>query len=513
MEFQLSPLAFAYLFVGILDLIVAGEAWRRHSAEGSIILTLIMLAAGEWAFAIMLEVMSVGIPAKIFWSKVAYLGTVSCPPLVFMFALVSTHKERWFTRRNMILLWMIPVATFLLAATNEWHGQIWSSFTPSPDPNSNLIIYGHDGIFFWVHCIYAYFLAVAANVLFIWGAVHFQHIYRRQMVALAFSVSIIWIVNVAYNFKLIPIPGLDLTPIAFSIAGFMLIFSFYRLRLFDIVPVAHQKLIESMRDGLIVLDDQDRIVEVNPSAEEIFECSADQVIGLSLTAIFRENHIDLENIEELDQISRQRGEILRTYSVNSSSLINRKNIHSGWMLIFHDITEQKQAEEALHKLAITDSLTGCFNRRHFFNLSRREFARSRRYKRPLSLIMTDIDGFKDINDRYGHLVGDQVLVAFAEHCQGLLREIDIFARYGGDEFVILFPATDSMNVQHVAERMRKKIEGADIETSAGTLSIIMGIASITAEEGLTLDIMFERADQALYESKEGGRNQVTIWQG
>jgi diguanylate cyclase (GGDEF)-like protein/PAS domain S-box-containing protein len=165
----------------------------------------------------------------------------------------------------------------------------------------------------------------------------------------------------------------------------------------------------------------------------------------------------------------------------------------------------------VHQLAITDALTGIFNRRHLFELASREFERARRFSRPLTLVMCDIDHFKLVNDTYGHLIGDQVLHMVAERFRRNLREVDLLGRYGGEEFVALLTEVDCERGQDVGERLRAAIEAPAfrVEDQDVFVSISVGVADIT--DCPNLEILLDRADQALYEAKQAGRNRVGIW--
>ncbi len=170
--------------------------------------------------------------------------------------------------------------------------------------------------------------------------------------------------------------------------------------------------------------------------------------------------------------------------------------------------------EEVQKLAITDPLTGLFNRRHFFELSHRDYERALRYKRPLSVIMLDIDHFKQVNDTYGHAAGDVVLQSVAERLSTSLRNTDIIGRYGGEEFVILMPETSGTNANLVAERLRLITEHTPTPTTAGPVMICisLGVASFDYATPSSFDELLLQADKALYAAKGAGRNQVKTWQ-
>ncbi|HEX5809342.1 MAG TPA: diguanylate cyclase [Anaerolineales bacterium] len=167
-------------------------------------------------------------------------------------------------------------------------------------------------------------------------------------------------------------------------------------------------------------------------------------------------------------------------------------------------------QETRH-LAALDPLTGQLNRRTFFELGQRELDRYLRFGRPLSWIMFDVDLFKQINDSYGHSAGDQVLTTIAERCCDVIRHVDIFGRFGGDEFVILLPETDHSMAREIADRIRLSISEEPVTTDAGpvSVSISIGITEATRETA-DLGLLLNKVDQALYKSKRAGRNSITV---
>jgi diguanylate cyclase (GGDEF)-like protein len=165
----------------------------------------------------------------------------------------------------------------------------------------------------------------------------------------------------------------------------------------------------------------------------------------------------------------------------------------------------------LQRLAVTDSLTGCYNRRGLFELGEREVERARRYERPLSLIMMDIDHFKRINDRFGHAAGDLALQALVQRIRGHVREIDLVGRYGGEEFVVLLPESDLPRAAQIAERLRQAIGESSIPTPQGAIDITVSIGVAQADAATkNLEALIGRADRALYAAKQRGRNCVSV---
>lgn len=173
--------------------------------------------------------------------------------------------------------------------------------------------------------------------------------------------------------------------------------------------------------------------------------------------------------------------------------------------------EAEHARRVAERLAVTDPLTRAFNRRHFFEVGERTLAQAHGQREALSVLLLDIDNFKAVNDRHGHAVGDRVLTQVAQACTDEMREHDLLARFGGEEFAVLLPATGLVEAASVAERLRLAVEllavtGADDAAVRPTVSI--GVATSRLGHAPTLDALLATADQAMYAAKRGGRNRV-----
>ena len=179
---------------------------------------------------------------------------------------------------------------------------------------------------------------------------------------------------------------------------------------------------------------------------------------------------------------------------------------------FGGASERARLFREVHHLAVTDPLTGLYNRRFFLETALKEMERSRRYQRPISIAMLDIDFFKLINDTYGHLAGDLALIEVARICQEAIRKIDLVGRFGGEEIVILLPETSPEQALNAIERLRQQVEKLEVVTPRGTVRITTsaGVASLGATEDLAFFEFLDRADQALYRAKSEGRNRVCV---
>jgi diguanylate cyclase (GGDEF)-like protein/PAS domain S-box-containing protein len=183
----------------------------------------------------------------------------------------------------------------------------------------------------------------------------------------------------------------------------------------------------------------------------------------------------------------------------------------GLVLLQEDITEHKNYQATLERLATTDHLTGLLNRRAFLDATEREIRRAHRYGQPLALIMLDVDHFKRINDGHGHPAGDEVLRRIAATCRGMLRDGDLMGRLGGEEFAITLVQPPLQVATAVAERLRKAVSELDIEFGGERLAVTISLGIAEVGEGIvSLDHLISKADACLYTAKREGRNRACV---
>lgn len=190
------------------------------------------------------------------------------------------------------------------------------------------------------------------------------------------------------------------------------------------------------------------------------------------------------------------------------------NIFAGCVVLFilllQWLPNAARERTTLGKLATVDGMTGLLNRQRFLELAEMEFERSQRYGRPLSMLMIDIDLFKLVNDQHGHDIGDKVILDIAKLCRSISREIDLVARLGGEEFVILLPETSLLNAAALAERLRMAAQENRVSLPAADLAVTVSIGVAQCLPAIELAEMMKHADMALYAAKRAGRNRVCM---
>jgi len=261
-------------------------------------------------------------------------------------------------------------------------------------------------------------------------------------------------------------------------------------------------LILSAHDGMIVTDRNGKIVLANPSAAEILRKSAKAIFNEGFIHLFDDSEVMRRAIEEEGYIEVINND--RVLQILASTIRNQDQITIGSAALIRDVTTEKAMQAELQHLAISDGLTGLFNRRYLDTTLDSELKRCQRYGHEMSIIMFDVDHFKRFNDEHGHEQGDRVLQNISATVKGLVRNLDIPCRYGGEEFLIILPETSIKFVQEIAERLRKAVEQMDQDGLRVTISI--GVASFPHSMVGNPKQFIEAADKALYEAKNAGRN-------
>ncbi|BCS90088.1 diguanylate cyclase [Pseudodesulfovibrio sediminis] len=276
----------------------------------------------------------------------------------------------------------------------------------------------------------------------------------------------------------------------------------------------HRAFFEENKAVMLLHDPLDSSIQfVNPAACNYYGYSERELTSMTIYDL--NNMSDEEIFEELKNSTAER----RNYFNHTHTLKNgtkrhvevytgpislgKRHLHYS---IIHDVTEKRRLEGKLERMATRDQLTGAFNRHAFFLRAKEEIIRAQRFNHPMTVLMFDLDHFKAVNDTHGHAVGDEVLRVFAMRCRADLRQSDIFARLGGEEFAALLIETDESRGVEIAERIRAIAADKPIATESGELTITTSIGITALQDEDTVTTMLKRADKALYQAKTSGRN-------
>lgn len=281
---------------------------------------------------------------------------------------------------------------------------------------------------------------------------------------------------------------------------------------------SYEQILDHVGAYIYVKDTDCRYVYCNQLTLDYFGVSLEQLKGTSDSDYFTPEVADVLQHNDHKVLTLQRKvsddfvvedeNETNVYHEVKQPLYDKRGQLMGLIGISTVITEEYNLRAKLEHLANSDPLTGLYNRRSFNAFCDHEFARAMRYGESLSFMIIDIDFFKNVNDTFGHLVGDEVIKRVADICNEHARESDILARIGGEEFAIILPNTDIDSAYELAERLRKAQQQYD-QQQAPCITISIGISTLDSQDNTFID-MFKRADKALYSSKNIGRNSVNV---
>jgi len=522
----------------LLQAIVTLIAWSRRSQPGGKSLTAFMASITIWSAMATLQYSSATFEDNLFWVKMMYWGICPMPVFYMTFALEFSGKQHYITRKNIALLFIVPVIGFGLVWTNEWHHLIFKSYTLMADGHSYLYTHG-PGLLFLIAGYTYMMLAVGSYILLrsVWGM---PKVYRRQIYVLIAGIITPWIFNIWYLTGTGP-TVIDPTPMVSSLTGVFFLDALLQFQLLDIVPIARHAVIETMRDGVIVLDYKGRMVDINPAAFTILGPQEDLGIGKIVTdhiknlpdlaRMIKDHNPQTYQEMELPGLSDQYLEIRMVPVYRNQK--NKDEDFAGQIITLRDVTERKRFQDEiqhinqdlrnqlvvnedlrsrLEELAVRDSLTGLHNRRLLDDTIEREIIRAKRSQHEVSILMLDIDYFKRLNDTYGHKAGDAALIKLAQFLLTQARADDFVCRYGGEEFIIVMPRLNQEDALKRAEEICQSASTLEVpyEKLALQMTISIGVAQYPGH-GNTPEEVIRAADSALYEAKHNGRNQAYLY--
>ncbi|HCS23956.1 MAG TPA: sensor domain-containing diguanylate cyclase [Alphaproteobacteria bacterium] len=280
-------------------------------------------------------------------------------------------------------------------------------------------------------------------------------------------------------------------------------------------------------EAVVIIDRNSEIVFFNEGAERIFGYAANEITGQKLDTLLPERfhiqhdmmihefgHADVA-VKHAEDRHRQiygRRKSGEEFVASASIFDLSRGDQKFYGAVVRDISKNRKTEEELLRLAATDPLTGAFNRREFTAIAAREALRANRYHHPLSILMFDLDHFKRLNDTYGHGAGDKALQRFTMICTNALRNVDVFGRWGGEEFVALLPETDIQGATVIGERLRRLTADNLLTYNDHKINFTVSIGIAEFKDGETaIDGVLGRADSAVYDAKKAGRDRISVF--
>jgi signal transduction histidine kinase len=349
---EMYPYYIAYIIIllasSVIGFLLLIRIWGLRSVPGAYGLMLAVGCVTEWSLTYVMEISSINMAEKIIWGKLEYFGISYVTLGMFIFAMHYSGRGDWLTSTRTAVLAAIASVGFIAALTNEWHHQIWSGIQFTNGLPFGPLDLEHGTLFFFFTA-FLYVLIAATTVIFFQITTRGQNLYRSQSRIMLIGMSFPWLANLMYVTGWEPFSTLDLTPIALTLTITALSTSFLRYHFMDLRPIAHDSVFNAMKDGVVVLDYKERIVDINPVGTFIFQDTGD-LLGREIKSL-------LPNWNEW-QASHPRGEINQevsfilagdplTFRLRTTSVLDQRGKRNGRVLLISDITEQKRAHEQM----------------------------------------------------------------------------------------------------------------------------------------------------------------------
>jgi PAS domain S-box-containing protein len=351
------PLGAALLAGAAAYIAVAAYVWTNRQAAAARALTVLTLAAGAWTLGYALEVSAVTPELVELWGDLKYVGIVFVPPAMWAFALEYTGRRRRLRRRDVAALLVEPVVVLTVLAVPATHDLVRSVAVRTAD--GQLVV--HSGPLFWVHLVYSYALMLAATFVLVQGLLRVTDRHRVAAWSLIVAVLAPMVLNALYNLQVPGFELVDLTPIAFSVTGLVLVWGLFRFRLLDLIPVGRKKVVDRIPDAVIVLDAVGRVVDVNPAALALLNLPPRRVTGRAVlellpalgSLISAAGHGQVSGSCSVSTPGRSAVDL----SVTVSPLPDDRHAPTGHLLVLRDVTAQHDVERRLRDLVAERTAT------------------------------------------------------------------------------------------------------------------------------------------------------------
>ncbi|MGB7595665.1 MAG: histidine kinase N-terminal 7TM domain-containing protein [Erysipelotrichaceae bacterium] len=496
----------------------------KMKTPGVMTFGLLLIASAVYVGGYAMELMSSTLGEVDLWSKVQYIALPFIPAVWVVLSIEYCKVRKKFGRLFYFFLFLIPLITFIFRYTSDLQPWYYRNMELVSNGSFNVLVFDK-GPWYYVQIIYSILCVVFATANYLIFSKRVVALMRRQATIMAVA-SIMPVLALFLNIAQVAPYGIDVGPFALLFDYSLFMFGMYRYNMLSLVPIAREKVFDWIQDGVLVLDMELRVIDMNLSVKKIFPQLLNQRYGVMLNEIIPDHAELIKQIENWNQDTNISQNLLLEFNQDIPDDKNyfyqlkltklfEGTVQIGVTIIISDISSTKTLMDQLVNLARVDSMTGLMNRRYFFERVEYEVERANRKKSTFSFIFFDLDNFKLINDQYGHAAGDDMIVYVSEICRKQLRSIDLFTRFGGDEFIIYLPDCDRKNAVEVAERLRISIQNEPVEYAGQwvQLSASFGVEShdVTLQGDCSdVNVIFRAADEAMYVSKRNGKNSVSI---
>jgi len=473
----------------------------------------LILCVSIYLIGYLMMINSSNLEEMIFWNQIQYLGLPFISVLWLMVALIYTKSIYFIKSRVALLLFFVPVITFFMRLTNHWHHFFYTNLE-ARQIFGYYSLYTERGLWYYVnisHTIICLFLTI---IVYFLGYLKNQAGYTKSHFLVFFFASLFPLIGITLILFTFEERSIDYAALIMPISLLIIGYGILKYDFLEIRTLARDTVFENNLAGMVLLGPGQRIIDYNKAARKFFRALNIKLDNYPIEHILNEEP-ELLQVFKSDitwDIALTLDGEERFFEIDAVSLGDSHDGNIRMLKTIRDVTEERKIQETLKTLATTDSLSGLNNRAEFMNLAQREFVLAKKHNEELSLLMMDLDCFKNINDTYGHAAGDEVIREIGSLLMASFRKTDIVGRIGGEEFAVVLKNTSLNDGIKAAEKFRETVEGKKVIYRKQEISftVSIGVAAICSDvdDSNSIEDILIKADDALYKAKAMGRNCV-----
>lgn len=519
---------YAAALIAFATFLIVGAAYifsRRERLLGLKLLGVYALVNAVYSIAYANYLLSDSELHMIGFTRMMFFAVAFLMPVWYLLSVQQRFGSKSFSWRRAVLFAAVPVvavaALFLYprvpAADLPWWRTLFFSghdvATLAGDSWRGFVgIHYEKGVLYYV--LAGYSLLVAAFAAWnLFATIRRKEGIARKRAVFLFANALVAVLLGTLTFLSRETVLVDLSPLFADWIAFAAFLALFKYEMFDLIPAAYAEIFRKSDYPIVILDEGRHVVALNASAERSFGASAkENDLRLDLTVLHRDGGViarelaagrDAEVCVETD--GKQ-----RCFLASATALGRSRKKPTGYFVTYQDVTAHRDEMRRMEQMAAYDDLTKIYNRRYFFRKATEAFDGAVAAKENVRVIMFDLDGFKDINDIYGHQAGDSILAQLAKLVASLLRDTDVFARYGGEEFIIFQKGIDELTARATDRKICEAISGHAFLYQRRNIKVTgsFGVAGSKGPVNKPLERYIKEADDAMYVSKIAGKNQV-----
>ena len=471
------------------------------------------LCISVYLFGYLMIVNTDNLQEMMFWNQVQYLGLPFISVLWMMVALLYTKTIYSLKIKMVLLLFAVPSITFFMRLTNSWHHLFYKKWEVRQ-------FFGYQSLFmergFWyyVNISYTVLCLLFTVIIYFKGYLRNKSGYTKSHFFVFLFASLLPFIGILLVLFSFDKWSIDYSAIIMPFSMLIISYGILKYDFLEIRTLARETIFENNFAGMVVLGPGKRIIDYNKAAEKFFEAINISLNNYPIEHILAREPKLLEIFES--ESSRDFSLVMdgeeRFFEIDVVPLGDSHDGNTRMLKSIRDVTEERKIQEKLKYLATTDSLSGLYNRAEFLRLAKKEFACAKRNNEELSLLIMDLDNFKNINDTFGHAAGDKMIREIGKIILASFRKTDIAGRIGGEEFAVVLKNVSLEEAKKIADKFRETVAEKKVIYGEQEINLTVSIG-VTAIRGGANDIndiedILKMADNALYKAKAKGRNCV-----